>query len=1009
MPDQHSSDGAEGQPLTSSSSSKFELTPTQFNELVDPKSPEKLQALGGIAAVLSKLHVDAAKGLTTVNAAGQQPIDLSARQDTYGINELPQPKEKSLLEFMWNAMKDKILIILSVAAVFEIGIGIYKTFSAGEAGEAAEAAGWIDGLAIVLAIIIVVMVGSVNDYRKQAQFRKLNNFGRSLVTVKVIRDGQQVVIPAKDLVVGDVCIVEAGDVLPADGIFLDGFNVQCDESSQTGEPMSINKSHEKDPFFLSGTKVTNGVGRMITIAIGPNSMSGRSLLALEVEPDDTPLQEKLSRLADLIAKVGGAAAVIMVVLLIILYFIFRDPSWTVVDIVKDMLDVIISGVTLIVVAVPEGLPLAVTLSLAYATIRMLKDQNLVRHLMACETMGNATTICSDKTGTLTLNRMTVVAGVVSEVEFELDDIPSTFLNQAVTGRPQPDLHNKILELISTSLNMNSTATETTKADGSREFSGSKTEIALLQFTEKIGFPYSVSRESNKVVEIVPFSSQRKRMSTFVKTGDRTSVFESMGLPVGKDTEFILFTKGASEIILGGATRYVNSDGKVVPLDKARRAQFEESINSFASQALRTIAFGFRPVGASEITSQNADSDSEASTANGEDNRDVTDIILFGIVGIQDPLRPEVPGAVKQCQKAGVRVRMVTGDNLATARAIARGCGILTRDGVVMEGPQFRQLSPEEMDEILPRLQVLARSSPNDKQILVNALRRIGETVAVTGDGTNDAPALKAADVGFSMGIAGTEVAKEASDIVLMDDNFASLVKAVMWGRSVYDSVRKFLQFQLTVNVSAVVITLFTSVYSTVVYKLPVPALTAIQLLWVNLIMDTFAALALATDPPTPALLNRRPSSRSESLISFDMWRMIIGQGIYQIVACLFLYLAGPSLWPAKATGHQGGDEGLDLHTAAMVFNTFVMMQAFNEINARSITRDFNVFAGIHRNFIFIGIWVGTFVMQVVLIQFLGFVFKTDPAGLDGVDWAICIAFGAGSLLVGVLIRLLPDW
>ncbi|KAI8803121.1 hypothetical protein BJ742DRAFT_683451, partial [Cladochytrium replicatum] len=1006
MPEQqqHSPDGtAEGLPLTSSSSSKFELSPNQFNELVDPKSPEKLHALGGLSAVLEKLHVEAAKGLSTVNAAGQQPVDFAARQEYYGINELPQPKEKSLLEFMWNAMKDKILIILSVAAVFEIGIGIYKTFSAG------EATGWIDGLAICLAIIIVVMVGSVNDYRKQAQFRKLNNFGRSLVTVKVIRDGQQVVIPAKDLVVGDVIIVEAGDVLPADGIFLEGFNVQCDESAQTGEPMSINKSHEKDPFFLSGTKVTNGVGRMITIAIGPNSMSGRSLLALEVEPDDTPLQEKLSRLADLIAKVGGAAALIMVVLLIILYFIFREPNETVVDIVKDMLDVIISGVTLIVVAVPEGLPLAVTLSLAYATIRMLKDQNLVRHLMACETMGNATTICSDKTGTLTLNRMTVVAGVVAEVEFELDDIPSSFLNQAVTSRPQSDLHKNILELISTSLNMNSTATETTKADGSREFSGSKTEIALLQFTDKIGFPYSASRESNQVVEIVPFSSQRKRMSTFVRTGDRTSVFESMGLPVGNGSEFILFTKGASEIILGGSTRYVNSHGKVVPLDKARRAQFEDSINNFASQALRTIAFGFRPVGASEITSQNPDSDSEASTANGEDTRDVTDIILFGIVGIQDPLRPEVPGAVRQCQKAGVRVRMVTGDNLATARAIARGCGILTRDGIVMEGPQFRQLSPEEMDEILPRLQVLARSSPNDKQILVNALRRIGDTVAVTGDGTNDAPALKAADVGFSMGIAGTEVAKEASDIVLMDDNFASLVKAVMWGRSVYDSVRKFLQFQLTVNVSAVVITLFTSVYSIVVYKVPVPALTAIQLLWVNLIMDTFAALALATDPPTAALLNRRPSSRAESLISFDMWRMIIGQGIYQIFACLFLYLAGPSLWPLKASGHQDGEKGLDLHTAAMVFNTFVMMQAFNEINARSITRDFNVFAGIHHNFIFIGIWVGTFVMQVILIQFLGLVFKTDPAGLDGVDWAICIAFGAGSLVVGVLIRLLPDW
>ncbi|KAI8806547.1 hypothetical protein BJ742DRAFT_898964, partial [Cladochytrium replicatum] len=996
MPDQHSISATEGQPLSTSSQTalatsptayKFEITPDQLNELVDPKSPEKLQALGGLRAIISKLRTDPAKGLTTVNAAGTTPVDLSWRHESYGVNELPQPKEVSLLEFMWNAMKDKILIILAVAAVLEIGIGIYKTLSAG------EPTGWIDGLAICLAIIIVVMVGSVNDYRKQAQFRKLNNFGRSLITVKVIRDGQQVVIPTKELVVGDICVVEAGDVLPADGVFIEGFNVQCDESAQTGEPISINKSHEKDPFFLSGTKVTNGVGRMVTIAVGTNSMNGRSMMALEVEPDQTPLQEKLSRLADLIAKVGGGTALGMVVLLIVLYFSLRRGDKPVVDVVKDMLDVLISGVTLIVVAVPEGLPLAVTLSLAYATIRMLKDQNLVRHLMACETMGNATTICSDKTGTLTLNRMTVVAGVASEINFELDDIPSAFLELAVINQANPDHHRQVLSLLATSLNMNSTATETTKSDGTREFSGSKTEISLLQFTEKIGFPYSASRESNEVVEIVPFSSQRKRMSTIV----------------GKDSEYILFTKGASEIILGGATRYVNKRGQVVPLDAARRAKFEETINQYASQALRTIAFGFRPVGSSEITSQNPETDSDASTADREDLRDVMEIILFGIVGIQDPLRPEVPGAVKQCQKAGVLVRMVTGDNLATARAIARGCGILTRDGIVMEGPQFRQLSPDEMDEILPKLQVLARSSPNDKQILVNALRRIGDTVAVTGDGTNDAPALKAADVGFSMGIAGTEVAKEASDIVLMDDNFASLVKAVMWGRSVYDSVRKFLQFQLTVNVSAVVITVFTSVYSTIVYKVPVPALTAIQLLWVNLIMDTFAALALATDPPTAALLNRRPSSRAESLISFDMWRMIIGQGIYQIIACLFLYLAGANLWPEKVIGHQSGQNGLDLHTAGMVFNSFVMMQLFNEINARSITKNLNIFAGIHRNFIFIGIWVGTILVQALLIEYGGLVFKTDPNGLDLVDWMICIAFGAGSLVVGVLIRLLPDW
>ncbi|KAJ3124464.1 hypothetical protein HK098_001138 [Nowakowskiella sp. JEL0407] len=984
------------------------ITTDQFIALLDPKSPEKLEALGGTTAVIEKLKTNAETGLKT-DSTDRSVVDGASRKAYYGENQLPQPRQKSFFEFVWDAMHDKILILLTVAAVVEIAIGIYKTVTG------AEQFGYLDGLAVTVAVVLVVLVTSVNDWRKQAQFRKLNDFGRSLLMCKVVRDSQTISIPVTELLVGDILCVEGGDVLPADGLFVSGYNIQCDESAQTGEPMGISKNHTKDPFFLSGTKVVNGIGKMLVIGVGPNSVNGRSMLALNVEADITPLQSKLAQLADQIAKLGSGAALLMIILLIILLFAFPTRPTTSVDIIKGLTDIFISAVTLVVVAVPEGLPLAVTLSLAYATIRMLKDNNLVRHLMACETMGNATTICSDKTGTLTLNKMTVVRGVLIENPFQLDDIPTKILSESKGSHLE-----KLMSLMSTSINLNSTASETTNDKGVTEFVGSKTEVALLQFTAKLGFKYAESREKTTVVEVIPFSSLRKRMGTVVKI-PKDGVFEqTCGFPKveqeDKENTYLLFNKGASEIILGGCKSYVNSNGKIVPMTERSKKLFEQYIGAFASEALRTIALAFKPVSGDSYQKKpkTDDETNDETTEGAEDNTDLTDLILFGIVGIQDPLRPEVPDAVKDCQSAGVVVRMVTGDNLATARAIARGCGILSQDGIVMEGPQFRQLTEEEMDDILPNLQVLARSSPQDKQILVNNLRRLGETVAVTGDGTNDAPALKAADVGFSMGIAGTEVAKEASDIVLMDDNFASLVKAVIWGLSVYDSVRKFLQFQLTVNVAAVVITIVTSVISTVRYQIPVAALTAVQLLWINLIMDTFAALALATDAATPDLLRRNPSNRFESLVSFHMWRQIVGQSIYQVGVCLFLYEAGKELWPAKAnkSGGQGGGKengGLDLHTAGMIFNTFVLMQVFNMINSRSLNRDFNIIRNAHKNPYLLSIWGGTFLVQVILLQYGGLIFKTDPNGLDGIDWLICLAFGVGSIILGALIRLLPDW
>jgi Ca2+-transporting ATPase len=572
---------------------------------------------------------------------------------------------------------------------------------------------------------------------------------------------------------------------------------------------------------------------------------------------------------------------------------------------SQFMDILIVAITLIVVAVPEGLPLAVTLALAFATTRMLKENNLVRVLRACETMGNATTICSDKTGTLTQNKMTVVAGTIGrDARFESassDAGEKTLPTAQAVARFSPAIKDLLLQ----SIVVNSTAFEG-EEDGVQAFIGSKTETAMLMFARDYLGMDSVARErsSAHIVQLIPFDSARKCMGVVVKL--RTGNYR-------------LYVKGASEILLGKATRYTgdvsNQTIEEIELTGTDIESLNATINYYAERSLRTIGMLYKdynqwpPIGAKVMEDDPNMADFDTI---------FNDMTFLGLVGIMDPLRPGVSEAVAACQKAGVIVRMVTGDNVVTARAIAKECGIYS-DGIVMEGPAFRQLSETEMDDILPRLQVLARSSPEDKRILVRRLKELGETVAVTGDGTNDGPALKMADVGFSMGIAGTEVAKEASSIILMDDNFSSIVKAMMWGRAVNDAVRKFLQFQLTVNITAVLLTFVSAVSSSD----RTSVLTAVQLLWVNLIMDTFAALALATDAPTPEILNRKPTPKSASLISLNMWKMIIGQAIFQLVVTFIMYFAGASI-----LGYSTETEIKELKT--MIFNTFVWMQIFNE-------------------------------------------------------------------------------
>ena len=834
---------------------KFAFSPGQLGKMINPKSLSAFYALGGLRGLEKGLRTNCTAGLSpdekeldgTVpfdqavafgrDKSPAEPIDrLLTRATTTGTrkisedsfidrkrifksNHLPQKKAKGFLQLAWMAYNDKVLILLSVAAVVSLALGIYQSVTPQPDGEAPVE--WVEGVAIMVAIIIVVIVGAANDYQKERQFVKLNK-KKDDRNVKVIRSGKSREISVHDVLVGDVLHLEPGDMIPVDGIFISGHNMKCDESSATGESDLLKKQSGEevyaaidehrsatklDPFIISGGKVSEGIGTFLVTAVGVNSSHGKIIMSFQDESQTTPLQMKLNVLAEWIAKLGLGAGLVLFVATFIRFLVqLSDIEGGASAKGQRFLQVFIVAVTIVVVAVPEGLPLAVTLALAFATTRMLKDNNLVRLLRACETMGNATTICSDKTGTLTQNKMSTVAGILgTKARFGGQKSPETSASSspdsptkskpaAIVPENQDisavqfvsSIADDVKDLLKQSIAVNSTAFEGDEEGGKTTFIGSKTETALLNFARDYLDMSSVSEEraNANVVQFVPFDSGRKCMAAVLKLDEK---------------RYRMLVKGASEILLEKCSQVIEDPTKHVSETKITREitdTLEQTINAYASRSLRTIGLLYKdfnqwpPRG---VPTQ----DDDPKLANFD--RIFKDMVFLGIVGIQDPLRVGVTDAVLACQRAGVLVRMVTGDNMLTAKAIAGECGIYTEGGIVIEGPSFRKLGEKEMDAIIPRLQVLARSSPDDKKILVERLKVLGETVAVTGDGTNDAPALKRADVGFSMGIAGTEVAKEASDIILMDDNFASIVKAIMWGRAVNDSVKKFLQVGTSSN------------------------------------------------------------------------------------------------------------------------------------------------------------------------------------------------------------------
>ncbi|CAI0393422.1 unnamed protein product [Linum tenue] len=856
----------------------FQICAEELGSIVEGHDVKKLKIHDGVEGIAEKLCTTITKGIST--------SEIDRRKQVYGVNKFTETPPKGFWFFVWEAVQDTTLMILGFCAFVSLLVGIVME-------------GWPkgahDGLGIVASILLVVFVTATSDYRQSLQFRDLDKEKKKIV-VQVTRNGLRQKLSIYDLLPGDIVHLSIGDQVPADGLFMSGYSLLINESSLTGEsePVNVNASN---PFLLSGTKVQNGSCKMLVTTVGMRTQWGKLMATLsEGGDDETPLQVKLNGVATVIGKIGLFFAVVTFAVLVQGLFTRKLEEgtqwiWSG-DEAMEMLEFFAIAVTIVVVAVPEGLPLAVTLSLAFAMKKMMNDKALVRHLAACETMGSATTICSDKTGTLTTNHMTVVktciCGEIKEVN-----------GSEKFGSSIPESVRKLLlESIFNNTGGDVVVNEAKKV----EILGTPTETALLELGLLLGGDFQEERGKSKIVKVEPFNSTKKRMGVVLE------------LPEGG---FRAHCKGASEI--AGYT-------------------------------------------------------------------------CIAIVGIKDPVRPGVKESVAVCRSAGIVVRMVTGDNLTTAKAIARECGILTDDGLAIEGPEFREKSDEELQQLIPKLQVMARSSPMDKHTLVKTLRTtFQEVVAVTGDGTNDAPALHEADIGLAMGIAGTEVAKESADVIILDDNFSTIVTVGKWGRSVYVNIQKFVQFQLTVNVVALVVN-FTSACLT--GNAP---LTAVQLLWVNMIMDTLGALALATEPPTDDLMKRAPVGRKGNFISNVMWRNIMGQSLYQFVVIWYLQTQGK-----EAFRLDGPDSDLILNT--LIFNSFVFCQVFNEISSREMEK-VNVFDGILKNYVFVAVLSCTAIFQIIIVEFLGTFASTTP--LTWQQWFVSIAFGFLGMPIAAILKMVP--
>ena len=872
---------------------------------------------------------------------GLTDAEVLESRKKYGVNILTPPEKEPLWKQFLEKFTDPLIIILMIAGVLSIGISFYEYFGLKEGFTV-----FFEPIGIFVAILLATGLAFYFELKADKEFTILNQVNDDEL-VEVIRNGNATQIPKKDVVVGDIVIINTGAEVPADGELLECVSLNVDESTLTGEPMCHKSVDEKDfdteatyptNHVLKGTKVMEGHGIFRVTAVGDKTENGKVFVAAQIDDSvKTPLNEQLDGLSDLITKLSYGFAALVVVGRLLIYFL-GDNSMEWAHIMAYVLQTLMIAVTLIVVAVPEGLPMAVTLSLAYSMRRMLKTNNLVRKMHACETMGATTVICTDKTGTLTQNQMSV-----EETQFY------GLANQALGT-------DETSRLIKEGITLNSTASLDLSNPDKPVVLGNPTEGALLLWLRNNGINYRNLKDDANVVEELPFSTERKYMAT---------VIESAQLGGKK----ILYVKGAPEIIRS-LCKQIDRNVNIADIDK--------QLTDYQNRAMRTLGFAYQVLNDSDI----AIADGKVVAEN---------LTFMGIVAIADPVRKDVPAAVQKCMVAGINVKIVTGDTSGTAKEIGRQIGLWTKkdnDSAIITGAEFEKLSDDELDKKVLGLKIIARARPMDKKRLVESLQRNNQVVAVTGDGTNDAPALKAAHVGLSMGD-GTSVAKEASDITIIYNSFSSICRAVMWGRSLYQNIQRFLLFQLTVNVAACFIVLVGAFMGT---ESP---LTVTQMLWVNLIMDTFGAMALASLPPSQSVMKDKPRDRKAFILTKPMMKDILGVGgFFFLLLVVFLYIfQHTEITQMTDLLHckLGEANGLSPYEQTLLFSIFVWTHLWYMFNTRSFETGKSFFQ-LKMSKEFFTIVAIIFIGQIVIVEVLYDFFNCTPMKL--IDWVIIVALSS---------------
>ena len=1142
--------------------SYFNITPQNLTEIVTYYKERDENFLDlkyftdhdGTDELLNTLKTDKTTGISSEEG----------RAEHFGSNRIFRKPPPKFCEFVLEALSDKMIIILIICAFLEVGISLYYMIV-----EKDDNVDWIDGVSIVIAVFIVVSVGAITDYKKEMKFQELNDLQNETTKYNVTRNGEPIQITSDELLVGDLIKINYGDILPADMMLVEGNGLKIDESSLTGESNAVTKkpyekckeeydngsSKPSSNILLSGTNVIEGVGSAIIIAVGANSQKGiiRSTIDNAQEDNKTPLEAKLDKIADLIGYFGlGSAIVTFIALTIrsIIEYIKDKDSFSIGNLFKTILHIVILCVAIIVVAIPEGLPLAVTLSLAFSIKKLMDNNNLVRKMHACETMGGANYICTDKTGTLTQNLMYITNFVCSNDSFlikqneEIKDLGVGKKKKAeIESRLRQDhtevfKNEKYWEVVKTAIGLNVDCTiknlDTVNINGDTESyeTKNKTDKGFIEFLYQFKTPIGPMKErflkNQEDYKVFPFDSKKKRMTVYIKNKD---------FPTG----YRLYTKGGAENAMPFSDRYINKEtGEVEELTEEIINYVNNEIDTMNKKMMRTLYICYRDIMQEEYENCNE------MDINGL-LPDQKNLVFIGIVGLRDSLRKGVPESVKKCHRAGVQVIMVTGDNLITATAIAKECNIFpekidldhlrerdvetnpndTNDPskknqhiadllriqpYAMTGNSFYAAigglycevcgadtnlckcpkSEAEANELARKsnatekkkvksdairnfdnfikisnnLLVMARSQPIHKYALVLGLKKLEHVVAVTGDGTNDAPALSKSDVGLAMAD-GTDIAKEASDIIIMDNNFTSIVVAIIYGRSIYENIRKFLQFQLTVNFGACILVFLCACIGN---ESP---LESIQMLWVNMIMDSLGSLALATEPPYDQLLERAPTNRKESIINGRMWKHISIQSLFELSVLLMLYLIAPTFIPEdkddilksmeelqtcfgtlpgnvnfdkdnayilygnkdkwsedikiineticlqfssdskiiQGNLHEAYDKYTSLYGSTthmtFIFNTFVMYSLFNQVNCRMIDDSLNTFKRISKGLMFILVTLFELAIQIVLVEYGNKVFHCVQGGLSLKQWGYSIAFASVTFVVNFITKLIP--